>query len=110
MLRMIIIYSYCRNFLIIIIIIIIIFSLGLVKKQLQKRAVKTLMGLGQHFRKMDQSGDGVLDRQELLRALHTYHIQIPEEVHKLYKSVTLLLLIFSGNSSMRTLERQSVLS
>ncbi|XP_015764532.1 PREDICTED: calcyphosin-2-like [Acropora digitifera] len=52
----------------------------LVKKQLQKRAVKTLMGLGQHFRKMDQSGDGVLDRQELLRALHTYHIQIPEEV------------------------------
>ena len=71
-----------NRIIIIIIIIIIIFSLGLVKKQLQKRAVKTMMGLGQHFRKMDQSGDGVLDRQELLRALHTYHIQIPEEVYK----------------------------
>ncbi|XP_068744753.1 calcyphosin-2-like isoform X1 [Montipora capricornis] len=52
----------------------------LVKKQLQKRAVKTLMGLGQHFRKLDQSGDGLLDRQELLRALETYHIKIPKEV------------------------------
>lgn len=39
-----------------------------------------MMGLGQHFRKMDQSGDGLLDRRELHQALETYHIKIPEEV------------------------------
>jgi len=52
----------------------------MVKRQLQKRAVKTLMGLGQHFRKIDQSGDGLLDQHELQRALQSYHITIPEEV------------------------------
>ena len=52
----------------------------MVKRQLQKRAVKTLMGLGQHFRKIDQSGDGLLDKHELQRALQSYHITIPEEV------------------------------
>lgn len=52
---------------------------SMVKKQLQKRAVKTMMGLGQHFRKMDQSGDGLLDRCELQKALETYHIRIPDE-------------------------------
>lgn len=51
----------------------------MVRNQLQKRAVKTMMGLGQHFRKMDQSGDGLLDRRELHQALETYHIKIPEE-------------------------------
>ena len=52
----------------------------MVKRQLQKRAVKTLMGLGQHFRKIDLSGDGLLDQHELKRALQSYHITIPEEV------------------------------
>lgn len=52
----------------------------MVKKQLQKRAVKTMMGLGQHFRKMDSSGDGLLDRDELQKALEAYHIRIPDEV------------------------------
>lgn len=37
------------------------------------------MGLGQHFRKMDQSGDGLLDRTELQRALEAYHIRIPDQ-------------------------------
>ena len=55
----------------------------MVQKQLQKRAVKTLMGLGQHFRRMDQSGDGLLDRHELHKALDTYHISIPEKVKSL---------------------------
>ena len=40
-----------------------------------------MMGLGQHFRRMDQSGDGLLDRHELQKALDTYHIRIPEEVN-----------------------------
>ena len=52
----------------------------MVKKQLQTRAVKTMMGLGQHFRKMDRSGDGLLDRTELRSALEAYHIRIPDEV------------------------------
>ena len=51
----------------------------MVKKQLQTRAVKTMMGLGQHFRKMDRSGDGLLDRMELRSALEAYHIRIPDE-------------------------------
>lgn len=55
----------------------------MVKQQLQKRAVKTMMGLGQHFRKMDRSGDGLLDRHELQKALESYHIRIPDEVNKI---------------------------
>ena len=39
-----------------------------------------MMGLGQHFRKMDSSGDGLLDRNELQKALEAYHIRIPDEV------------------------------
>ena len=57
----------------------------MVKRQLQKRAVRTLMGLGQHFRKIDQSGDGLLDQHELQRALETYHITIPDEVRTIVK-------------------------
>lgn len=81
----------------------------MVKRQLQKRAVKTLMGLGQHFRKIDQSGDGLLDQHELQRALETYHITIPDEVCTIVmffpssfpvKSIIVLLKMFirlSGN-------------
>lgn len=80
----------------------------MVKTQLQKRAVKTLMGLGQHFRKIDQSGDGLLDQHELQRALQTYHITISEEVCTIVmffpssfpvKSITVLLKMFIGLSS-----------
>ena len=81
----------------------------MVKRQLQKRAVKTMMGLGQHFRKIDQSGDGLLDQHELQSALHSYHITIPDEVctivtflHSYFpvKSITALSKMFielSGN-------------
>ena len=79
----------------------------MVKKQLQKRAVKTVMGLGQHFRKIDQSGDGLLDQHELQSALQSYHITIPDEVciivtflPSYFKSITVLSKMFielSGN-------------
>ena len=81
----------------------------MVKRQLQKRAVKTLMGLGQHFRKIDQSGDGLLDQHELQSALQSYHITIPGEVCTIVtflpsyfpvKSITALSKMFielSGN-------------
>ncbi|RMX56794.1 hypothetical protein pdam_00009950 [Pocillopora damicornis] len=60
---------------------------SMVKKQLQTRAVKTMMGLGQHFRKMDRSGDGLLDRTELQSALEAYHIRIPDETFNCLWSV-----------------------
>ena len=66
---------------------------GLVKKQLQKRAVKTMMGLGQHFRKMDSSGDGLLDRHELQKALEAYHIRIPDEVSIIFSGRHLSLFV-----------------
>ena len=79
----------------------------MVKKQLQKRAVKTMMGLGQHFRKIDQSGDGLLDQHELQSALQSYHITIPDEVCTIvtflpsyFKSIIVLSKMFielSGN-------------
>ena len=81
----------------------------MVKKQLQKRAVKTMMGLGQHFRKIDQSGDGLLDQHELQSALQSYHITIRDEVCTIVtflpsyfpvKSITALSKMFielSGN-------------
>jgi len=43
-----------------------------------------MMGLGQHFRKMDSSGDGLLDRNELQKALEAYHVRIPDEVSKIF--------------------------
>ena len=47
-----------------------------------------MMGLGQHFRKMDSSRDGVLDRNELQKALEAYHIRIPDEVSKIFLFVS----------------------
>lgn len=38
------------------------------------------MGLSKHFKQLDKSGDGMLDKQELLAALQTYHINIPQQV------------------------------
>nr|XP_006815110.1 PREDICTED: LOW QUALITY PROTEIN: calcyphosin-2-like [Saccoglossus kowalevskii] len=52
---------------------------GEVRKQLKKRGIRTLTGMGQHFRKIDQSGDGLLNRSELQKALKTYHIDIDEK-------------------------------
>ncbi|XP_077998416.1 calcyphosin-2-like [Glandiceps talaboti] len=50
-----------------------------VQQQLKKRGVKTMTGLGQHFRKLDRTGDGKLDKIELRKALQLYHVNIEEE-------------------------------
>ncbi|XP_071511737.1 LOW QUALITY PROTEIN: calcyphosin-2-like [Diadema antillarum] len=47
-----------------------------IHKQILSRASRTLTGLGKHFKKMDRSGDGTLDREELMEALKTYHIKL----------------------------------
>ncbi|XP_048578968.1 calcyphosin-2 isoform X2 [Nematostella vectensis] len=53
---------------------------GEVRRQLAQRASKTLMGMGRHFRTLDKSGDGMLDKGELINALKTYHIQLSPQV------------------------------
>lgn len=54
-----------------------------------------MMGLGQHFRKMDSSGDGLLDKNELQKALEAYHIRIPDEVNKTFLDFpSYLVLVF----------------
>lgn len=52
-----------------------------------------MMGLGQHFRKMDSSGDGLLDRHELQKALEAYHIRIPDEVSKIFLNLVHVVLV-----------------
>ena len=39
-----------------------------------------MMNLAKHFRKIDKSGDGVLDKEELKSALKEFRIEIPEKV------------------------------
>lgn len=41
-----------------------------------------MTALGRHFRSLDNSGDGVLDKEELREALMKFHIQIPPEVSR----------------------------
>jgi hypothetical protein len=53
-----------------------------------------MMGIGRHFRQLDQSGDGILDKQELLGALKTYRLQIPQQVQMWY------LIIFNAAQSL----------
>ncbi|XP_065052618.1 calcyphosin-2-like [Rhopilema esculentum] len=52
---------------------------GSIQKKLKKRAVKTVVNLGKHFRKMNKSGDGALDKDVLIAALHEFRIEVPEE-------------------------------
>ena len=51
--------------------------------KLKKRSVKTMTNLGKYFRKVDKSGDGLLDVEELRAALREFRIDIPEDVSKL---------------------------
>ena len=60
-----------------------------------------MMGLGQHFRRLDSSGDGLLDRDELQKALEAYHIRIPDEVSTIFRDlvhVVLLVIIIVGDA------------
>nr|XP_039253532.1 calcyphosin-2-like [Styela clava] len=50
-----------------------------VREKLRSRSVSVLMGLGQLFRTMDKSGDGLLSKSELADALEQFGIAIPQE-------------------------------
>jgi len=52
---------------------------GSIQAKLKKRAVKTIINLGKHFRTVDKSGDGVIDREEFKEALRSFRIDIPED-------------------------------
>lgn len=52
---------------------------AIIRKKLSSRSVSVLMGLGQLFRSMDKSGDGVLSKDELADALEQFGISIPNE-------------------------------
>nr|XP_054773101.1 calcyphosin-2-like [Lytechinus pictus] len=51
-----------------------------VHKQIKSRASRTLTGLGKHFKKLDKSGDGTLDKEELTEALNTYRIKLDKKL------------------------------
>lgn len=60
--------------------IILFFLLGSLQAKLKKRAVRTMTNLAKHFRKIDKSADGLLEKDDLKAALHEYRIDFPNEV------------------------------
>eukprot|EP00794_Sanderia_malayensis_P012752 gene12752-14059_t len=52
---------------------------GSLQSKLKKRAIKTVTNLAKHFKKMDKSGDGVLDKSELKAALKDFRLAIPDQ-------------------------------
>jgi len=53
---------------------------GFVRSKLRDRSVSVLVGMGQMFRSMDVSGDGMLSKSELAEALESFDIKLPEKV------------------------------
>ncbi|XP_069485505.1 calcyphosin-2 isoform X2 [Ambystoma mexicanum] len=51
-----------------------------VKERLSKRGVRTITGLGKHFRQLDKKETGFLSREEYKNALKHFHLEIPEKV------------------------------
>ncbi|XP_033114649.1 calcyphosin-2-like [Anneissia japonica] len=47
-----------------------------IKSKLKRCGCRTLTGLGRHFKQLDQSGDGVLNKDELIGALKVFHIDV----------------------------------
>ncbi|ESO84979.1 hypothetical protein LOTGIDRAFT_236023 [Lottia gigantea] len=46
---------------------------------IKKRGVKTVTGLGRHYRQLDKTGTGWLDQYDLERGLQKFHIQIDQQ-------------------------------
>ncbi|XP_064417834.1 calcyphosin-2 isoform X2 [Latimeria chalumnae] len=54
---------------------------GLLLEKLKKRGVRTLTGLGKHFRQLDTSGDGLLQKAEFKKAMALFHLEVPEKAY-----------------------------
>lgn len=50
-----------------------------VRQQLKKRGIRTVTGLGQYFRKLDQSESGLIMIFDLEKALREYHINLAQQ-------------------------------
>jgi len=50
------------------------------RKSLQSRGTKTMTTLFRHFKSLDKSGDGSLNRDEIRNAFQKFRIQISDHV------------------------------
>ncbi|KAK7108451.1 calcyphosin-2-like [Littorina saxatilis] len=48
--------------------------------QISKRGIKTITGLGRHYRRLDKEGTGLLLQHDLERGLLRFHVDIPPQV------------------------------
>ena len=55
-----------------------------VHQQIRNRGIKVWMGLGRHFRSVDDSGEGVLNIVELDKGLVDYRVNVEQEVRKTF--------------------------
>ncbi|XP_072257483.1 calcyphosin-2 isoform X2 [Pyxicephalus adspersus] len=51
-----------------------------IKEKLKNRSVRTLTGLGKHFRQLDKNGSGYLGKTEYKQALKTFHLDLSEKM------------------------------
>ncbi|XP_035874559.1 calcyphosin-2 isoform X2 [Phyllostomus discolor] len=58
------------------------------KKQLRKKGVRILTGLGKYFQQLDKEGNGLLDKSDFKQALKAFHLQVSE---KDFESLWLIL-------------------
>ncbi|KAJ8373539.1 hypothetical protein SKAU_G00041190 [Synaphobranchus kaupii] len=52
---------------------------GVMQDSVRKRSVRTLTGLGKLLRGADASGDGVLGKEEIHRAMEDFHLTLPDK-------------------------------
>ncbi|KAM5334003.1 calcyphosin-2 isoform 2-T2 [Glossophaga mutica] len=66
------------------------------KKQLHKKGVRILTGLGKYFQQLDKKGNGLLNKSDFKQALKVFHLQVSE---KDFESLW-LILNDSGNGKV----------
>ncbi|KAG5830688.1 hypothetical protein ANANG_G00313290 [Anguilla anguilla] len=52
---------------------------GALRDSVRNRAVRTLTGLGKRLRAADASGEGVLGKEEIRRAMQEFHLTLPDK-------------------------------
>ena len=49
-----------------------------------KRGIKTITGLGRHYRQLDRQGEGQILQHDLERGLLKFHVDLPPQVQLIY--------------------------
>ena len=57
------------------------------RDMIAKRAIRTITGLGRHYRGLDQYKTGILDQYDLEVGLRTYRVNLEPEVWHLFMSM-----------------------